>query len=120
MLENLLKYMSLSVVLIVSLNDFEEILQLEFVSDLFTSVVNLLSELVSETRFFTFFSENCKDLIVRLCLPLIKSNQNDLETLVDNPEEFVAISNDLCEKQQSLFYQTAAAYLLLNLCEYID
>ena len=102
------------------LDDFEEILQLEFVSDLFNEVLQFISYIVPDSRFFEFFTRNYKNIVVNICLPLVKTNANDMESFNDNPEEFVAYSNDLCEKQQSETYKNSAVQLLLDICVYID
>ena len=120
MLSEKLQFLVLSLNAVTLLIDFEEILQLEFVSDIYKEIITLLSELVPDARFFNFFNQNCKAIISNICLPIIKTNANEMEHFIDNPDEFVAYSNDLCEKQRSETYKSSTIQLLLSICEYID
>lgn len=105
---------------VVSLSDYEENLQLEFVSDLINEILSFIGEIIPDLRFFNFFNENYRNIIVNICMPLIKTNANDLDCFVENPEEFINFSNDLCEKQQSDTYKSSSVQVFLNICEYID
>ncbi|OMJ69615.1 hypothetical protein SteCoe_32614 [Stentor coeruleus] len=105
---------------IVNQKDYEEILQLEFVSSLCNELLIFLSEFVSDPRYFNFFSINYKEIFICLCLPIIKTSANELDNFNSNPDEFVIFSNNLCEKQQLDCYKGSCIDLLLKITKYID
>lgn len=120
MLSNYLTPAVSSLYQVVNQKDYEEILQLEFVSSLCNELLIFLSELVSDPRYFNFFTINYKEIFVCLCLPMIKTSANELENFESNPDEFVVFSNDLCEKQQLDNYKGSCIGLLLKITEHID
>ncbi|OMJ84772.1 hypothetical protein SteCoe_14025 [Stentor coeruleus] len=120
MLSNYLTPVVSSLYQVINQKDYEEILQLEFVSSLCNEFLIFISELVSDSRYFNFFTTNYREIFICICLPMIKTNANELDNFENNPDEFVAFSNDLCEKQQLDNYKGSCIGLLLKITENID
>jgi len=119
-LQSLVEPFTLSLSQILSVQELDEILQSENVTELVIEVLLVLHKLVRENRFLSFFSQNAKGFLLQICFPLLKTTQNDIEMLEDTPEEFVAEATDICERQESETYKTSAAQLFEAISDHID
>jgi len=61
-----------------------------------------------------------KTIVVTICLSYLKSTKDELKLIEDDPNEFVNLGLDTCEKQKSLVPKTQAVKLLEALCDRID
>jgi hypothetical protein len=120
LLSDNLQQLLISLNSVLSLSEFEEILQLEYVSDPIDQILLLLAELIPDARFFSYFNSEYRGILMNICMPLLKTSPNDLDMFVENPDEFVASANDLCEKKEFESYKASAAKVLFGICEYID
>ena len=98
----------------------DEILQMEFVSDLAIECLQLLYKCTNETVFYQTFLACHQALIVNVCLTLLRCTANEMESLNTTPEEFATLALDTCERQESQTVKTTAAQLLESLCSFVD
>lgn len=103
-----------------SLQQVDEILQMEFVSDLTIECLQLLYKCTNETVFYQTFLACYQALAVNVCLTLLRCSANELESLNTSPEEFATLALDTCERQESQTVKTTAAQLLESLCSFVD
>ena len=100
--------------------NIDQLMESEYISELFIELLLILNKISSDNRFIQIFNEGYKHIIVNICLPLLKATLADIETFEESPEEFVALSCDICERQESETVKSTAAQLLESLCNRID
>ncbi len=61
-----------------------------------------------------------KTVLVHICLTLMRSLPEELSMLDNDPDEFVSLALDTCDKQQSQVIKTQAAKLLESISDHID
>jgi hypothetical protein len=61
-----------------------------------------------------------KEVSVRVCLNLLRTTEQEYEQMQRDPEQFVALALDTCDKQKSRVVKTQAAKLLEAYCDNID
>lgn len=105
---------------IVNTLDMNQLLEFEYVSEIFIEVILLVQKSCMDNRFILFFNENYPAIIVNICLPLLKCTQLDMETFEESPEEFVSLSADVCERQESETVKSTSAGLLEAICSKVD
>lgn len=65
--------------------------------------------------------KHLRPLTVLVCLSLMRTNNHELEEMQGNdPEAFVNLALDTCDKQKSRVPKTQGAKLLEALCDNID
>lgn len=65
--------------------------------------------------------KHLRPLTVLVCLSLMRTNKHELEEMQGNdPEAFVNLALDTCDKQKSRVPKTQGAKLLEALCDNID
>ena len=96
----------------------DHLLNVREYTDIIVELLKLLQ--VTSKSHYQFFSANARKLIVDVMFPLLICTKEEKHIMVDNPDNFVNLSLDVCEKQESDTYKTQAAQLLENLCERID
>lgn len=109
-----------SLIAICNRNNLNEFTSSEDVSDIIKEVLLLFNKVTSETRFYSIFSVYAKQLILNVCMNLLMADSDDIDSFESTPDEFVANSMDLCERQDSETAKTCASQLLESLCEHID
>ena len=109
-----------SVILIASISSHSELYSKPFVSELVIESYSLLTKACGENRFYALFAKHARSLEVTVCLNSLKVTQQDFETLESSPEEFVNVTMDVCERQESRTLKTTAAQLLESICDNID
>lgn len=58
--------------------------------------------------------------MVYVALPFIRTNQLEIEEMRTDPEQFVNLALDTCDKQKSKVIKTQGAKLLEAMCDNID
>lgn len=119
-LNSVLEPLVKSVYSIINDPDHDEFLQSDSISNLMNEVLLILTKLTYDARFLDFYLNNHKSIFVEILLPIIISSQNDLEKFEHFPEEFLMITKDLCEINQSDTYKITAAMLLKAFANKID
>lgn len=79
-----------------------------------------LNHFLGEKEFYEIASSQYKDILVRVCLGLLKTSANEYEMMSTDPEQFVTLALDSCDKQQSRIVKTQAAKLIETICDNID
>jgi hypothetical protein len=109
-----------SLVMLCNLNDLEEVLQLESVSEMLVEILTMMCKTVSDRSFYPTYATYAKPLIVQVCLVLLRVTEGDIANFSESPQEFVTAAVDTCERQESETYKSASAQLAEGLCDYID
>ncbi|OMJ89162.1 hypothetical protein SteCoe_8706 [Stentor coeruleus] len=116
----LLPWIVLSLQSICAHPECDNLLELEYVSELFVEFLFILTKLCTDNRLIQYFNDSYKNIILNICFPLLKCTLSDIENFKENPEEFVSLSSDICEKQESETVKSTAASLLESICTKID
>lgn len=85
-----------------------------------TSLLATLCSMLEDNGFYPFFSANKSSFIVNIILLLMRSTQHERQMLITEPQEFVNLGLDTCDKQSSRVPKTEAAKLLESICDHID
>lgn len=83
-------------------------------------MLDLLTKAAGERDYYSIFAETKKKMLVEVILVLLTSTESEIMDLQEQPEEFVALSLDTCDKQESDVLKTAAAQFLEILCDHVD
>jgi len=89
-------------------------------SDLLTESLKFLSNMVTFPDLNNLFSSELKDLIMRLCLPLLMMNQAEMKIFHTNPDQFYTLALDTCTKQVANIPKVQAAKFLKEICSQMD
>lgn len=120
LINELLHPLTTSLQVIINTLDMNQLIEFEYVSEIFIEIILLIQKSCTDNRFILFFNDNYPAIIVNICLPLIKCTQLDMETFEESPEEFVSLSADVCERQESETVKSTSASLLETICNKID
>ena len=105
---------------IINTLDMNQLLEYDYISEMFIELILLLQKSCTDNRFIQFYVDNYPVIIVNICLPLLKCSQSEMETFEESPEEFVSLSADVCERQESETVKSTAAGLLETICQKVD
>ncbi len=61
-----------------------------------------------------------KNLLVNVCLTLMRTMEEEQKLIENDPDEFVQLALDTCDKQRSQITKTQAAKLLESISDHID
>lgn len=61
-----------------------------------------------------------QNIVVQVCLNLIKFTKNEAEQMKDDPQEYINFSLDCCDKQNSMVPKTQACKLIESMCDNVD
>lgn len=92
----------------------------KLVEPLFVKTMSLLWTLLTDYRFFAIFANIKEQIIINTILPLLLTKKSELNDNKENPENFVNLALDMCDKQKSRICKTEAARLLEEICDRID
>ncbi|CAG9324306.1 unnamed protein product [Blepharisma stoltei] len=120
MLQQLIEKLTVTLHLIISQPNYEDLLQKSYVSDYFIEILLILFKLSSEKRFSWLFLQSFKGIIIEICFPLIKAFGEDYVNINSDPEEFANASIEICERQGTDTFKTCASQLLLAISENVD
>eukprot|EP00826_Nyctotherus_ovalis_P038153 TRINITY_DN355_c0_g4_i1.p1 TRINITY_DN355_c0_g4~~TRINITY_DN355_c0_g4_i1.p1 ORF type:complete len:979 (+),score=242.38 TRINITY_DN355_c0_g4_i1:128-3064(+) len=85
-----------------------------------TSLLVTLCSMLEDNGFYPFFSTNKSTLLIDVIFLLMRSTQQEKQMLVTEPQEFINLGLDTCDKQSSHIPKTEAAKLLESICDHID
>lgn len=83
-------------------------------------MLGLLASVAYYSEMYGIFSKYKKDLINNVLFTLIRTTQEELAVMTDNPKEFVHLSKDVADQQMSLTVKTQTSKLLELLTDHID
>eukprot|EP00357_Protocruzia_adherens_P031356 CAMPEP_0114996878 /NCGR_PEP_ID=MMETSP0216-20121206/14576_1 /TAXON_ID=223996 /ORGANISM="Protocruzia adherens, Strain Boccale" /LENGTH=1103 /DNA_ID=CAMNT_0002361173 /DNA_START=31 /DNA_END=3342 /DNA_ORIENTATION=- len=100
--------------------DLEKQLANKYIEPLVVECLKLLTKTAREREFYPAFAEHKKTLLVNVILVLLRAGRDECDKFTEDPDDFVALAVDACDKQKSDVYKTAAAELLELICDHID
>lgn len=100
--------------------DLEAICEEEIYADIIIEMLAMLVIFSGEKEFYDVVQSNFKPILISICLNFLKTMKSEFETIEDNPQDFVNLALDTCDKQQSETIKTNAAKLLESMCDNID
>ncbi len=115
-----LALMTLLSICVANHDKLEENVSEDALGGIIVEYLRILCNMLEDNSFYHFFSENKPKLIVDVILPLLKSTEEEKDSLINDPQNFVNLALDTCDKQSSDIPKTEAAKLLEALCDHID
>jgi hypothetical protein len=119
-LSNLIPMMIQSLIIFGQRSDLEQLLDEEAISNFVVEALENLSLTTQYDNFKEIFFRFLPNLVLDVGLNLIKTTETERQQMYDDPQEFVALALDTCDKQQSNVVKTQAAKLFEGLCDNID
>ena len=89
-------------------------------SNLITRLLGFLATLLESNNFYPIFNQNKSSIVTDILLVLLRSTRKELDSMVNDPENFVNLAIDACTKQDSETPKTESIKVLEGLCEHID
>ena len=74
--------------------------------DLIVESLEFLSLIAGENQFGEIFADFKRQILVQICFNLVKINDEERTLMDQQPDEFVQIALDTCDKQQSMTIKT--------------
>lgn len=119
-LTNLIPMMIQSLIIFGQRSDLEQLLDEETISNFVVEALENLSLTTQYDNFKEIFFRFLPNLVLDVGLNLIKTTETERQQMYDDPQEFVNLALDTCDKQQSNVVKTQAAKLFEGLCDNID
>ena len=111
---------TLAVICVKDYDKLEQRINEEASSRVIVRLLRLLTDLLEDNNFYNAFSPNKHSIIVDIVLLLLRSSAKEVKSVRTDPQNFVNLALDTCEKQESEVAKTEAAKLLEALCDHID
>jgi hypothetical protein len=92
----------------------------DFQKEFVIESLNLLHKCCAESRFFNIFAAVYKELINFVIISSLRYSDEEKDLITRNPQEFVDMGMDICERQDSETVKTVSARLLEAICDNID
>mmetsp|Transcript_9325 Transcript_9325/g.17852 ORF Transcript_9325/g.17852 Transcript_9325/m.17852 type:complete len:1052 (-) Transcript_9325:3984-7139(-) len=99
---------------------FAELMLLDHVKKFAVQALSLLHKSSCELRFYKLFNPHYRDLIIHGVLPFLALDAEEISQFEENPDEYVAKAEEICEIQEKETIKNEASHLLESLCEFID
>jgi len=64
-------------------------------------MMEILVILTGENDFYDHFANNMPVLVVSICMNLIQTTESEAQLIMNDPQEFVNLAIDCCDKQKS-------------------
>lgn len=96
------------------------IVEEEDLANLLVEMIETLCIFIGEKEFYDIFSQSYKLLLVHVAMNFIKTSPSEFEQMTVDPEQFINLALDTCDKQNSKVIKTQGAKLLESLCDNID
>ena len=100
--------------------DIEELMDDEVSSDFIIEILEAITTMVGEKEFYDTFSTCHRILLVMVALNLMKTTKAEYEQMLKDPDQFVNLALDTCDKQKSKVVKTQGAKLLESICDNLD
>jgi len=78
----------------------------ETYSELMVSLLDILIILSGQQAFQEIFIHNKAKLLVSICMNMIKTGESEATLILSDPQEFVNLAIDCCDKQKSMTVKT--------------
>lgn len=119
-LSNLVPLLIQSLIIFGQRTDLEQLLDEETISNFIVEALENLHLSSAYEQFKDIFFRFLPNLILDVGMNLIKCTETERMTMVNDPQEFVGLALDTCDKQESGTVKTQAAKLFEGLCDNID
>lgn len=86
--------------------DIQLIIQDETYQNIIVESMETLALFVGEKEFFQLIVDKQRDLLVKVCLNLMRTTPQEYEEMTSDPEQFVNLALDTCDKQKSKVVKT--------------
>jgi len=90
------------------------------ISDLIVALLSFNISLLKDNTFYSSFIQIKNGLIVDIIFALMCSNLKEKCMMVADPNGFVGLALDVCDKQESGVFKTEAGKLLQVICKHLD
>ncbi len=100
--------------------DIDAIIQTEEYTELIIESIECLVHFCTEQEFQDYLIAQSRSLIVGVSLNLMRTRESELQDMISDPESFVNLGLDTCDKQKSKVPKTQGAKLLEALCDNVD
>lgn len=100
--------------------DILTLAQEETFQDVIVETLETLVLATGEKEFFNLLQPAYRDLVVHVCFGLMRTSTQELDLMTADPDQFVSLSLDICDKQKSRVVKTHAGKLLEAICDSID
>mmetsp|Transcript_3434 Transcript_3434/g.2419 ORF Transcript_3434/g.2419 Transcript_3434/m.2419 type:complete len:224 (+) Transcript_3434:713-1384(+) len=102
-------------------SDFDVLVeQSEEISQIVVECTELLSILINDKTYYDTFAQYYKNLLIQVAMILLKTPPKEMEEMVSDPQAFVVLALDTCDKQSFKVLKTQGAKLLEAICDNID
>ena len=64
-----------------------------------------------------FFDRECLNIVIQISCNLVKLSNHEAQTVIEEPEEYIRLSLDCVDKQQSEIPKTHACKLIESMCD---
>ena len=98
----------------------ESYLDDEMYSELVVQLIETLCIISADKKFSEVFITEMKNIVIQICLNLIKFTKSEAERMKDDPQEYINFSLDCCDKQHSMVPKTQACKLIESMCDNVD
>lgn len=98
----------------------EETLANPAIHKLLASLMRMLCNMLEDHNFYPLFSATKHKLMSDIVLVMLRTTKKEKDWIATDPQNFVNLALDVCEKQESETCKTEAAKLLEALCDHID
>lgn len=109
-----------SLISVTSRSDIDELILDENYSDIIVEGIETLVLFSGEKEFQDDLIKACRPLIVDVGLNLMRTTSAELLEMVNDPDSFVNLALDTCDKQKSRVVKTQGAKLVEALCDNVD
>ena len=115
-----LAYGSLSWVCVDQFVSMPQFIKSKEYSDIIVELLKIMMYTIDSHYHYSFYATRSRKLIVDIIFPLMVAPEDERQMMLENPEGFVALALDTCERQESETYKSQAAQLIEGICEHVD
>lgn len=119
-IQQLLPIVLQSLIIFGQRSDLQLLIEEETISNFIIELLELNYCVTQYEQFKQTFLKYLPNMILDVCLQMIKTTETERQNMYDNPQEFVALALDTCDRQKSYIVKTQAAKLIEALCDNID
>ena len=113
-------YLAQSLIAIGERSDIQQLIMGEVFGDLLEESIETLVLYSGESEFQDELIKTTRPLLVHVAFNLLRTQESEIGLLKEDPDEFVQLALDTCDKQKSKTVKTQAAKLLEAMCDNVD
>ncbi|CAD8094441.1 unnamed protein product [Paramecium sonneborni] len=89
-------------------------------SNLINEIIKFLAISCKSIQVYHIFAEYRMAIFIDIILPFFSSTQKEINDLIDDPNEFVQLTQDILDEQKSDIIKSSIAQLIIAYCQQID